>query len=102
MLVWRYCGKTSDDTWVKAGKRQQCYKPNKVAFIYCDAVPKPKDNYPASHSIEPFGEMKWNKNCNGSWRRKLSSVVMGFDCLDCNICLWSNKGPFLLLTNSSY
>ena len=58
--------------WVKVGNYQQCYKPNEAALVYWDAVPEA--NYPASRSIEPFDEMKWDKSCNGSRRREWSNV----------------------------
>ena len=52
----RWCGgfveNISYGTWVKLGKRRQCYKENEPAFVFWDAVTESK--YPASCSIEPF------------------------------------------------
>ena len=44
-----------------------CYKENEAVFVFWDAVPEA--DYPASHSIDPFDENKWNKNCDGSWKK---------------------------------
>ena len=65
----------SDGTWVKPGKLPQCYKENKASFFFWGAVPE--TDYPASYSIEPFDENKWNKNRDGSWRKELSAVDYG-------------------------
>ena len=70
-LCW--CGRVveniSDGTWVNPGKRRQCYKENEAEFVFWDAVPEA--DFPASCSIEPFDEKKWNKNRDGSWRNEL-------------------------------
>ena len=65
----------SDGTWVNPGKRCQCYKENETAFVFWDAVPEAE--YPVSRSIEAFDEKKWNKNCDGSWRKELRVLDYG-------------------------
>ena len=67
MRELRWCGSVlqniSDITWVKPGKRRQCYKENKSSFVFWDAVPEAY--YPTSRPIEPFDEKKWNNNHDG-------------------------------------
>ena len=65
----------SDCTWVKPGKRRKCYKENEAAFVFWDAVTEA--DYTTSRSIEPLYEKKWNNNCDGSWRNKLSALEYG-------------------------
>ena len=71
MKELRWCGgvvkNISDGTWVKPGKLRQFYKENEAAFVFWDSVTEA--DYPASHSIDPFDENKWNKNCDGSWKK---------------------------------
>ena len=48
--------KISNGTWVNPGKCRQCYKENKTAFVFWDAVPEA--DYPTPRSIEPFDAKK--------------------------------------------
>ena len=79
MKELRWCGgfvkNISDGTWVNPGNHHQCYKGNEEEFVFWDAVPEV--DYPASRSIEPFHENKWNKNCDDSWRKESSAVYYG-------------------------
>ena len=65
----------SDDACVNPGNRRQYYKENEAAFVFWDAVLEA--DYPASRSIEPFDEKKWNNNCYGTWRKELSAIDDG-------------------------
>ena len=65
----------SDGTWVKLGKRRQCYKKNEAVFVFWDAIPEVE--YHAPCSIEPFNGKKWNKNYDVSWRKEVISVDYG-------------------------
>ena len=44
---------------------------------FWDAFAVPETDYPASRSIKPFDEKKWNKNCDGPCRKELSAVDYG-------------------------
>jgi hypothetical protein len=67
-VVERVC----DDTWVKAGKRRQCYKAGEAAEVLWGEI-----DMPVSQTQEPFDPRKWNKNCTGGWRIDLGIYNYG-------------------------
>ena len=64
-----------DGTCIKPGNRRQHYKENEAVFMFWDAVLQA--DYPATRSIEPFSEKKWNNNCYGSSRKEFSAMDHG-------------------------
>ena len=47
-----------DRTWIKAGKRRQCYKEVEAAELFWGAIPE--CNMEASRFIEPFQSRLWD------------------------------------------
>ena len=58
-----------------SGVRMKCYPQIEAAYVLWDPVPEA--NYPACKSIEVFQENKWNKVCEGEWKKE--------DVVDCRI-----------------
>ena len=70
-LCW--CGgvviKICDGTWLKPNGCTRCYNENEAAEINWDAMPESKPK--ACTGIVELSEKKWNKDCDGAWRRDL-------------------------------
>ena len=56
----------------QAGEVPSMLQRKRSSIFLGDAVPEA--DYPASRSIEPFDENKWNKNFDGLCRNELSAV----------------------------
>ncbi len=67
--------KDYDDTWVKSGKRRQCYKTGEAAEVLRDEIPDA--DIRVSRTREPFDPLKWNKKCIGGWRINLGDFDYG-------------------------
>ena len=48
---------------------------NEAAYIYWDPVPE--CNIPAVRSIQELPENKWNRDCEGAWRKDLGDEGYG-------------------------
>ena len=59
----------SDGTWLLPGARTKCYKKNEAASVLWDAVEEA--NCPQCKSIEEFRPRKFNKDCEGGWRKEI-------------------------------
>ena len=57
------------------GESSLTLQKNEAEFVFWDSVLEA--DYPATRSIEPFDEKKWNTNCYGSWRKDLSAIYYG-------------------------
>ena len=64
-----------DETWLLPIARKKCYKVNEVAPILWDTIPC--INMPTCEEIQVLLESKWNKNCEGVWRRDLGKDTFG-------------------------
>ncbi len=77
LVVW--CGgvveEVCDGTWIIPGKRSKCYNEGEAAKVLWDAIPDA--NLPSGHTIEPFAERKYNKNCDGAWRMDIGEIDYG-------------------------
>jgi len=59
----------SDGTWLLPGARTKCHKKNEAASVLWDAVEEA--NCPQCKSIEEFRPRKFNKDCEGGWRKEV-------------------------------
>ena len=64
-----------DGTWIIPGKRSKCYNEGEAAKVLWDAIPDA--NLPSGHTIEPFVERKYNKNCDGAWKMDIGEIDYG-------------------------
>ena len=58
-----------DGTWLVPGARTKCYKKNEAANVLWDAFEEA--NCPQCKSIEEFPPKKFNKDCEGGWRKEV-------------------------------
>ena len=58
----------SDGTWLMPGVRTRCYAENETAYVLCDEVQEADCSM--CKSIEPFKEHKFNKTCEGEWKKE--------------------------------
>ena len=59
----------SDGTWLISGRRTVCYKKNEAASVLWDAVEEA--NCKQCRSIGEFRAKKFNKDCEGGWRKEV-------------------------------
>ena len=75
----RWCGgeiqEISDGTWLIPNARTRCYKENEAAIIDWDEVKEV--NIAASRGLVELPENKWNKDCEGAWRKDLGDEDYG-------------------------
>ena len=57
----------------KGKMRGQCYKENKAAKVFWDAIPDAEMEAFSYSSIESFVAKKWNGNCVGAWKLDYTS-----------------------------
>ena len=67
--------KISDGTWLFPNARTRCYKEYEAAEFFWDAVEE--CSMPACRGIQELTENKWNKNCEGAWRKDLGNETFG-------------------------
>ena len=58
----------SDGTWLIPGARTRCYVENEAAYVLWDEVQEADCSM--CKSIEPFKEHKFNKTCEGAWKKE--------------------------------
>ena len=59
----------SDETWLIPGKRTKCYEKNEAENVLWDAVEEA--NCSQCKPIEEFRPKKFNKDCEGGWRKEV-------------------------------
>ena len=57
------------------GESSLTLQKNEAEFVFWDSVLEA--DYPATRSIEPFSEKKWNNNCHRSSRKEFSAIDYG-------------------------
>ena len=77
-----FCGgvveRISDGTWIiptVSGRGRKCYGIGEAAEVDWD--PFPDADYPGGRTIVPLDPKKWNKECNGGWRKDLGDLDFG-------------------------
>ena len=58
----------SDGTWLMPGARTRCYTENGAAYVLWYEVQEADCSI--CKSIEPFKEHKFNKTCEGAWKKE--------------------------------
>ena len=58
----------SDGTWLMTGARTWYYAENEAAYVLWDEVQE--EDCSMCKSIEPFREHKFNKTCEGAWKKE--------------------------------
>jgi hypothetical protein len=75
----RWCGglvkEICDGTWLYPNARTRCYKENEVARIKWDAVEEL--GLPTCEGVQELPPNKWNRNCEGAWRKELGDESFG-------------------------
>ena len=77
----RWCGavvkRISDGTWLYPNARTRCYKENEAADILWDPILEVEPTIPACRGIVELPERKWNKDCEGAWRKDIGTEDFG-------------------------